>query len=170
VTTATQTRVHRGEARLRSLEARPGYAGMRGRTAMRGRQAAELAHELRRALAAQLARRERRYQALRLQLETFDVRRRFGALRARLVAGDGRLQSGAARRQHHAQARLATAAARLDSLSPLAVLGRGYAVAWNADRTAIIRDAAAMSEGDRVHVTLERGELDCTVDKSSGRL
>jgi exodeoxyribonuclease VII large subunit len=170
LTTATQARVHRGEARLRSLEARPAFAGLRGRMAMRGRHAAELAHELRRALAAHLARRERGYQALRLTLETFDVRRRLGGLRARLVAGDGRLRSGVARRQHQAHARLATTAARLDSLSPLAVLGRGYAVAWNADRTAIIRDAATISPGDQVHVTLERGELDCTVDKSRGRL
>jgi exodeoxyribonuclease VII large subunit len=170
VTTAMQARVHRGEARLRSLEARPGYAGVHGRMAMRGRHTAELAHELRRALAAQLARRERGYQALRLKLETFDVRRRFGALRARLVAGDGRLRSAVAQRQHQAHARLGKAAARLDTLSPLAVLGRGYAVAWNADRTAIIRDAAIVSPGDRVHVTLERGELDCTVDKSRDRL
>jgi exodeoxyribonuclease VII large subunit len=163
VATAMQARVHRGEARLRSLEARPGYAGLPGRIAMRGRHAAELAHELRRALGGQLARRARVYQALRLKLETFDVRRRFGALRARLVAGDGRLRSGVGQRQHQAHARLATAAARLDSLSPLAVLGRGYAVAWNADRTAIIRDAATVSPGDRVHVTLERGEIACDV-------
>ncbi len=51
-------------------------------------------------------------------------------------------------------------------LSPLAVLGRGYAVCWNADRTAIVRDAAAVKEGERVHVKLERGELDCAVDGS----
>jgi exodeoxyribonuclease VII large subunit len=163
VTAAVRARVHSGEARLRSLEARPGFAGMRGRMAMRGRRAADLAHELRRAFAAHLARRERGYQALRLTLETFDVRRRLGALGARLVAGDGRLRSGVARRQHRAHARLATAAARLESLSPLAVLGRGYAVAWNADRTTIIRDAATVSPGDRVHVTLERGEIACDV-------
>ena len=42
----------------------------------------------------------------------------------------------------------ATAAARLESLSPLAVLGRGYAVCWNADRTAIIREASATKAGD----------------------
>jgi exodeoxyribonuclease VII large subunit len=76
------------------------------------------------------------------------------------------LRSASARRRHDAHARLGTLAARLDTLSPLAVLGRGYAVCWNEDHTAIIRDAAAVSAGDRVHVTLERGELDCTVDGS----
>lgn len=160
---AMQGRLHRGEARLRTLEARPGYAGLHGRIAMRGRHAGDLAHELRRALRARLAARERSYQGLRLKLETFDVRRRFGVIRARLAAGDGRLQSVAARRQHEAHARLGRVAARLDTLSPLAVLGRGYAVCWNEDRTAIIRDAGAVSAGDRVRVTLERGELDCLI-------
>ena len=48
-------------------------------------------------------------------------------------------------------------------MSPLAVLARGYAVCWNADRTAIIRDAAMVTVGDALHVTVERGELQCKV-------
>src|SRR5687767_2831377 len=69
-------RLHRLDARLRLLEARGGYAGFHGRLAMRGRHAAELTHEIRRAVRAAVARRERRYQRLRLTLETFDLRRR----------------------------------------------------------------------------------------------
>jgi exodeoxyribonuclease VII large subunit len=156
-------RLHRMKARLGSLEARSGYAGFHMRVALRGRRADDLSHELRRALRARLAMRERAYQALRLTLETFDVRRRFSAIRTRLVAADGRLRTSAERRMHNADARLRGAAARLESLSPLAVLGRGYAVCWNADRTAIVRDAGAVSEGERVHVKLEHGELSCDV-------
>jgi len=133
------------------------------RTAMLGRRADDVSHQLLRALRARLGRRERAYQALRLALETFDVRRRFGVIRTRLVAAEGRLRSSADRRVHAADARFRGTAARLDSLSPLAVLGRGYAVCWNADRTAIIRDAATVQRGDNVHVKLERGELDCAV-------
>ena len=48
------------------------------------------------------------------------------------------------------------------------VLGRGYAVCWNADRTAIIRDASTVDSGDKVHVKLERGELDCIVTNHEG--
>jgi exodeoxyribonuclease VII large subunit len=138
VQTAMQARLHRAEGRLRMLDLRP-------RVRMR------------------LSSQERRFQALRLKLETFDVRRRFGALRARLAAGDGRLDAAVLRQQHAAAARLGRVAARLDTLSPLAVLGRGYAVVWNADRTAILRDANTVAPGERVHVKLERGTLDCDV-------
>jgi len=130
---------------------------------MRGRRADDLSHQLLRALRGLLGRRERGYQSLRLALERFDVRRRFGTIRTQLVGVDGRLRSSVDRRVHVADARLRGAAARLESLSPLAVLARGYAVCWNEDRTAIIRDAAAVEPGDRVHVKLERGELDCAV-------
>ena len=160
-------RVRGAELRLRSLEARPGFGGFRGRTAMRGRHAAELAHEMRRAVLAALSRRERTFQTLRLKLETFDLRRRLGHVRTRLVAADGRLGAAAAKRMHAADGRLRGAAARLESLSPLAVLGRGYAVCWNDNRTAIIRDAAHVDAGDRIHVTLSRGELDCEVVRDS---
>lgn len=156
-------RLHRIHARIGAIESRPGYAGFATRVAMRGRRADDLSHQLLRTVRAQLGRRERGYQALGLALERFDVRRRFAAIRTQLVGVDGRLKSAADRRVHVADARLRGAAARLESLSPLAVLARGYAVCWNEDRTAIIRDAAAVGQGERVHVKLERGELDCAV-------
>ena len=164
---AMRGRLHRHVAQLRGLEARSGYAGVAGRLAMRGRHAAELTHELRRAMRARLATRERRYQTLRLTFETFDPSRRLGAMRTRLVGADGRLAAAMNRLRHQADARLGGCAARLDSLSPLAVLGRGYAVCWNEDKTAVIRDASGVAAGDRVRVTLHRGELACEVRDGS---
>ncbi len=165
--TAMASRVHRLEARVRSLEARPGYAGVRGRVAMRGRHAADLTHELRRALRTHLSRRERSYQSLRLSLETFDLRRRLGRIHTKLVAADAGLSAAITRRRHVLDAQLGTAAARLGSLSPLAVLARGYAVCWNTDRTAVLRDASKVTVGEPVRVTLEHGELRCEVTERS---
>jgi exonuclease VII large subunit len=48
------------------------------------------------------------------------------------------------------------------------VLGRGYAVAWNADKTRVLRDASTVDPGDTVRVTLARGELECEV-RSNGK-
>jgi exodeoxyribonuclease VII large subunit len=137
VQTAMGARAQRSEARLRALQGR---------------------------LRVKLGARERLYQALRVKLELFDIRVRLGGIGRRLTAADGRLAGAVAERRHRVDARLRGAAARLDALSPLAVLGRGYAVCWNADRTAVIRDANVVSDGDRVRVTLSRGELECTVE------
>ena len=167
VTTVMTGRLHRLESRLRGLEARPGFAGTHGRVAMRARHAAELTHELRTALAGRLAAHDRRWQALRRNLDAFDLRRRLGGVRTRLVAVDGRLASAVARRRHASDARLRSTAARLESLSPLRVLARGYAVAFTTDGT-VIRDADAVRPGQPIAVRVERGQIDCTVeDKKS---
>ena len=100
------------------------------------------------------SRRERRYQRLRLTLETFDLRRRLAGVRTRLVSGEGKLTSAMDRRRHRFKSQLGAVAAKLESLSPLAVLARGYAVCWNGDRTAVIRDASSVAVGDSVTVTV----------------
>jgi exodeoxyribonuclease VII large subunit len=167
VTAAMAGRLHRMESRLRGLEARPGYAGTHGRVAMRARHAGELAHELRAAMTGRLAAYDRRWQTLRRNLDAFDLRRRLGGVRTRLVAVDGRLGSGWTRRRHAADARLRSTASRLESLSPLRVLGRGYAVAFRVDGS-VIRDAASVGPGGDIKVRVEHGHLDCTV-KDHGR-
>jgi exodeoxyribonuclease VII large subunit len=163
VSAAMSRRMHRQESRLRSLESTSGFAGMRGHLALRGRHADELTFDLRRALQGGMASRERAYQRLRLTLERFDLRRRLAGVRTRLIAGDARLHSTIRTRKHAFSARLGATAARLESLSPLAVLGRGYAVCWNADRTEVIRNAASVENGARVLVTIHQGELTCEV-------
>jgi exodeoxyribonuclease VII large subunit len=107
--------------------------------------------------------RDRRLQSLRRQLDLYRLGQRLAAIRTRLVAGDGRLAAAIVRSHHRADARLRGCASRLQSLSPLAVLARGYAVCWNADGTRILRDAADAAAGDPVRITLAKGELECEV-------
>jgi len=162
---AMHHRLRRMETRLHVLEARPGYAGFEGRIAVRGRHVSELAAALRQRVSQGVAKRGRRHELLRRSLDQFDPRHRLGAVRTQLVARDGRLQAAVRRRVTIAQGRIGALAARIDGLSPLAVLGRGYSVTWDASRTRIIRDASSVSPGDRISVTLERGALEATVDK-----
>jgi exodeoxyribonuclease VII large subunit len=155
--------LQRRRASIHLLATRRGLAAWQARLAMRGRYVAELSHQLRQAGGGILSRRSRDFASLRLRLEARDLRRVTALIRARLGAADGRLSSGADRACHRAQARFAAIAGRLENLSPLAVLARGYAVCWNADRTTIIRRAAAVQPGDRVRVTLHDGEIQCDV-------
>lgn len=151
-------RLERLDARLRRWPAR---------IAWRGRDTIDLGQRLHRALAARVSQRTQQFDRLRRRLEARDVRRVVADLRTRLLTADARMRDQASRRQLRAAARVATLAARLDAMSPLAVLGRGYALCWNATHDGIIRSATTVEPGDRVHVTLADGELACRVEHAN---
>ena len=76
-------------------------------------------------------------------------------LRQRLEhAGTGMVQKNALRFQR--------TAAKLDALSPLKVLGRGYAMVTRED--AVVRSVTQLQPGDPVAVALSDGTVQCTVD------
>jgi exodeoxyribonuclease VII large subunit len=160
---AAQGQVQRLARRVHVASSRPSFAGFHGRLAMRGRDAAELTHALARLVRSGLAAQRRRVTQLDRQLAGFDAGRRLAAIGTRLIAADAGLRSVMSRRQDRARARFRQVAGRLDTLSPLAVLARGYAVAWNEAKTLVLRHANQAQPGDRVNVTLARGELHCDV-------
>ena len=162
---AARAGLERRRTRVHLLSSRRGLAGFHARLAMRGRHAAELTHQLQGAVRAVVDARGRTYRALWQRLEQRDLARNLAAMRGRLGGVEGRLSASARRNQLRADGRFRTLAGRLESLSPLAVLGRGYAVCWNADRTAIVRTAATVSAGDAVQVTLAEGEIGCRVER-----
>lgn len=61
--------------------------------------------------------------------------------------------------------RFSALAAALDAMSPLKVLGRGYAVARSQDGT-ILKNGREVTPGDRVSVTLSEGGFDAVVERS----
>ena len=183
--TAARYAAARRRTRLLDLDRRPGLAGWPARLAMRGRHVAGLTHAVGRLARTRLAAGARRLAALQLRLEACEPGRRLEAARTRLVAAGsrldvaftrrreaartrlvvtgGRLDAAFTRRRERAQGRLAELSGRLDVLSPLGVLGRGYAICWQGDGKAIVRDAADVSVGDDLVVGLHRGRLGCTV-------
>lgn len=159
---AASTGLRARRAAIDRLMLRRGLDIVPARVALRGRAVTDLAHRLRHTALARLQRRRTHLHGVRLRLEALDQRRHLGAMRARAAAADTRLRAQAQRLRHHADVRFRSLAGRLESLSPLAVLARGYAVCWTGDR--IVRDASTVALGDHVRVRLSRGALECRVE------
>ncbi len=138
------------------------------REAVRGELAAAWRH-LRRAMAGRLssghARLDRELGALRVlapSARLAEQRRRWlAATRALSRAGRARIDADCAR--------LGALAARLDALSPLAVLGRGYALVRRSQDGAIVRSEGDAPAGERISIRLARAELEARVEVSRPR-
>lgn len=88
---------------------------------------------------------------------------RMAAAQARLERLHGRLAPAATAVLGLRRHALATAAVRLDTLSPVATLGRGYALVRRAGAERILRTAGEVELGAEIDVRLARGRLGCTV-------
>jgi exodeoxyribonuclease VII large subunit len=61
------------------------------------------------------------------------------------------------------------AAARLEDLSPLGILGRGYAVCYDASGRRVVRSVGEIASGDSVRVRLHDGSAGCLVESIEER-
>lgn len=127
----------------------------------------EMDLRLEQAMIDRLAAADQRHNELLRRLEQRDLRRVAADLRTRIVRAEGKLTQLISVRTLAKESRARELAGRLNTLSPLAVLGRGYAVCWNESRTSIIRSAGATTPGDTVRVTLADGELACRVTENT---
>ncbi|MFQ5850733.1 MAG: exodeoxyribonuclease VII large subunit [Candidatus Binatia bacterium] len=62
--------------------------------------------------------------------------------------------------------RLARVSGQLGSLSPLAVLGRGYSIVYRMPEQLIVKDSASVKRGDHLRISFARGNSLCRVEKS----
>ena len=97
-----------------------------------------------------------------------DVERLFAAQLQRTDAAVQRLREAMAGLQRQRQHALALAAARLDSLSPLAVLARGYTVTQKDDYT-LLQSTQQVRWGDELITTLADGTVRSVVQQVEGQ-
>jgi exodeoxyribonuclease VII large subunit len=90
--------------------------------------------------------------------------RRLRSARERLHQAQTQLRVQADAGAQQRRARLETRVARLEALSPLAVLGRGFSLARRWPDQTVVRSSDQVAAGDRLHLTLHRGAILCTVD------
>ena len=78
-----------------------------------------------------------------------------------------RLDAAATGRLHRERQEFARLAAKLDALSPLKVLGRGYSIVLDAEGRAV-REAGQLKAGDKLDLRLSRGGAKCLVESVYG--
>ena len=175
---------HRVEDRIHSLEARVHRAGRFHLMHARQRYARLSAESVLVRLRDAVSRRDQRIDELRFRLEVASGRhlrsslQRLGALAERLRRHDPslriamtqrRLQQSTERLRRSVaevislrQARVNRASTRLEALSPVAVLSRGYALVYAADGT-LLRSAADTAAGQNIRARLAEGTLEAQV-------
>lgn len=94
-------------------------------------------------------------------------RLRLAKTNARLQqAGESQLLSLMRKRIDALRSQLSIASGRLNTVSPLATLQRGYAIVTNAAGT-VVTDASALKEGDRIEAKLAKGSVHARVEGTS---
>jgi len=162
-----------GTARLAVARARERLRGLRDTPAMRDvpRRVTDAAQHLDDLSARAFRAVERRALARRATLELLRERLSPRALGQRVHERRSRLEHlrhrflGAARASTEARrADVRRLADLLNSISPLAVLGRGYAICRD-QGGAVVRSSGSVAAGDPVQVRLHRGELECDITR-----
>ena len=124
----------------------------------------ELGERLAHTVPAGLNWRRQRLDALQMRLRSEHPARQIQLQRLRITAADERLRARLTERLRELQQRVKSHGAVLQSLGPQAVLDRGYAIAATADGR-VLRDAATISAGDAINLTLARGKVSTRVVK-----
>ena len=167
---ALETRVHRAirfhllqaRQRLTRLSADAILLRLRDAVSRRDQHLDELGRRLDTAIARRLRNRQQRLEALTTRLRPYNPALRLANAKHRLHAAHQRLQQLALQTTKPQQARLARANARLEALSPLAVLNRGYALVYNAQGT-LLRSATEAPIGTTITARLAEGTLTAEV-------
>ena len=167
LSTATQGRIEKARAFVYTTEHRPGFSSWPSRLLLRSREIDELHYRITNSVRDFHGKRDRQLTALHLRLETLNLRRQLDEFQARFLTAQTFLGRAIRDALKSYRGRLTTVISQLDSLSPLNVLARGYAICWNDDRSIILRHANRIAIGESVRVKLHQGELRCKVEESN---
>jgi exodeoxyribonuclease VII large subunit len=102
---------------------------------------------------------------LTIRLRRLDVGVRIATTQRRLQHANERLLRASTQTIVAQQTRLNRASARLEALSPLAVLSRGYALVYASDGT-LLRSSTETNPGDIIQARLAYGALEATVTQT----
>src|SRR5882724_5753692 len=160
---ALARRVAAARERVAGLERALGDPARRVRDL--GQRIDDLAARVRRGLLRRLAWERREVTTLATRLARSGPAPGLPRARERMAAAGERLRFALAMRLRHARGTVEQAAGRLDALSPLACLERGYAIVRRGDSTGpVVRDADTLAAGDAVALVFARGRARARIE------
>jgi exodeoxyribonuclease VII large subunit len=160
---ALRLQLARVRARVHAATAHRVFAAEQGRLRVAAQRVDDLAQRAERALQRGAERSGHHLRRLSERLSAFRLDRQLAARREALGRQDDRLAASGRVVTERRRAALARLAASLDGLSPLAVLGRGYALVWDAGKGVLLRDADETAPGRTLRIRLHRGTLHAAV-------
>jgi exodeoxyribonuclease VII large subunit len=164
---AARYRIMALRARLSGLRSSRGFQVLPRRIKATSQRIDGRMHSMERLLRTRVQARRMRLRSVVERLNQADVRQALAVKAARLAGLGARLDRVGASVIPREREKLSVAVRGLESLSPLAVLGRGYAIAFSKNG-GIIKRAADVSVGDRIRVRVNEGDIACTVTNNRG--
>ena len=174
---AAEYHMLRARERLQRLSAEQVLARVRDAVGRREQRVDELRFRLSTAADRRTRHRVNQLAALETRLRRHDPTLRLTLANRRLANADARLKRLAGEITARRQARLLHAGARLEALSPLAVLNRGYAIIYlegeardglesSTGEATILRDAGVAEPGNTIRARLARGSVRATITET----
>ena len=164
-----RARIELSRAKLNGCARAEGLAGFPRRVSELGGRIAQGRQALTSLLGRRPAEYAARIAAARKILQDFERLAELARIRDAVRALRAMLHERFARSAERRRGKLAGCASRLQALSPLAVLARGYAVAYREGAKRPLLSAAEVEDGEKIRVRLSSGELSALV-RGGGRI
>jgi exodeoxyribonuclease VII large subunit len=161
---ALELRMTRLKARVAAVTQHRVFEAERGRLRTHAQRVDELARRGEGALRRHFERTREQYSRASQRVEAFRWDRQLAARKERLSGDESRLHAALQRRLQPGRSSLGRLLGKLDSLSPLAVLSRGYALVWDAQGR-LVRSPSEVAVGDEVRIRVRDGVLGAQVTR-----
>ena len=164
---AMSLRLTRIRSRVASLASHRVFEAERGRLRNQAQRVDELLRRGETGLRRRLERARDRVRGQGQRVEAFRWDRQIADRRERIVRQAERLRGLASSAVDACRGRVSRLAGKLDSLSPLAVLSRGYALVWN-EEGRLVRQPAEVRMGEALRIRVSGGALGAVVSSKEG--
>jgi len=141
------------------------FARMMDAIRQRQQKVDELTYRLERSERQTLEQMRRKWETVAAAVRHYDARRMLAGVRVELEAGTAVLAAAMRNQLLLNKVRLERMGRALETLSPLAILERGYALVFDNSGT-LVKDAEQVKAGEEISARVARGEIRATVKKA----